>query len=117
MEMESTLHVPQTETTSVWTDEKHLHFLNTMEASFVRTMLHRHTPLRLDRHLPDTSESTLDSKPIRRLKKHPPSDSMGQRARTGSRRTRGRSSQLQNSPPEQAVVQIESERESAACLR
>jgi len=70
--MEST----QTQTTSVWTDEKHLHFLNSMEASFVRTMLHHyavlssHPPLRLDRYLPDTSESTLDSKPNRRPKKH-----------------------------------------------
>lgn len=63
--MEST---PDTQTASLWTDEKHLHYLNTMEASFVRTMLHHYVvvspqPLRLDRYLPDTSESTLDSKP------------------------------------------------------
>ncbi|XP_028183515.1 uncharacterized protein LOC114370384 isoform X6 [Glycine soja] len=61
--MEST---PDTQTPSLWTDEKHLHYLNTMEASFVRTMLHHYavvSPLRLDRYLPDTSESTLDSKP------------------------------------------------------
>nr|KYP74893.1 hypothetical protein KK1_007586 [Cajanus cajan] len=72
MELEkgSTLHLQQPQTPSVWTDEKHLHFLNTMEASFVRTMLHHYglvstQPLRLDRYLPDTSESTLDSKPNR----------------------------------------------------
>ncbi|RDX58812.1 hypothetical protein CR513_61951, partial [Mucuna pruriens] len=73
--MDSTLHLPNTDTPSVWTDEKHLHFLNTMEASFVNTMLHRYGvvsthSLRLDRYLPDTSESTLDSKPNRRPKKH-----------------------------------------------
>ena len=71
--MEST-HDP--ETTSIWTDEKHRHYLNTMEASFVRTMLHHYVvvspqPLRLDRYLPDTSESTLDS----RTKKHAPAGS------------------------------------------
>lgn len=53
----------ETAASSVWTEEKHVHFLNTMEDSFVRTMLHRYQHLRLDRHLPDTSESTLDSKP------------------------------------------------------
>lgn len=49
--------------TEPWTNEKHLHFLNSMEATFVRTMLEnngRH--LRLDRYLPDSSESTLDLK-------------------------------------------------------
>ncbi|KAK7343675.1 hypothetical protein VNO77_12598 [Canavalia gladiata] len=117
--MESTMHMSNTETASVWTDEKHLHFLNTMEASFVRTMLHRYGAsthhLRLDRHVPDTSESTLDSKPNRRPKKHAPSDSMSQRARSGSRRTRARrSSHLQNSPSEQAVAQPENGIECAS---
>ncbi|TKY51278.1 transmembrane ascorbate ferrireductase [Spatholobus suberectus] len=112
--MEST----KTETASVWTDEKHLHFLNTMEASFVNTMLHRYGvsthPLPLDRYLPDTSESTLDSKPNRRPKKHAPADSMG---RPRARRTKRRSSQLlQNSSAEQAVAQLENGRESAACV-
>ncbi|XVE64192.1 hypothetical protein DITRI_Ditri07aG0081900 [Diplodiscus trichospermus] len=61
-----------------WTDEKHLHFLNSMEAWFVRTMLEnksRYT-LRLDRHLPDSSESTLDCKQnIQTRKKHATSGS------------------------------------------
>lgn len=78
--MEPTVHAPKSETASVWTDEMHVHFLNTMETSFVRTMLNRtygyggstHR-LRLDRQLPDTSESTLDSKPRNRHKKHAPS--------------------------------------------
>ncbi|KAK1554180.1 hypothetical protein Q3G72_008938 [Acer saccharum] len=57
-----------------WTDERHLHFLKSMEASFVHTMLennnggHRH--LRLDRQLPDTSDSTLDLKKHRTINKH-----------------------------------------------
>ncbi|KAK7270506.1 hypothetical protein RIF29_23701 [Crotalaria pallida] len=86
---------------SVWTEEKHVHFLNTMEASFVTTMLHRY---RLDRHLPDTSDSTLDSKPPssnhNNNKKHAPSsssDSVVPRAR----RTKRKSSQPLNSSPEQ----------------
>jgi len=66
--MDST--VPVTETPPFWTNEKHVHFLNTMEASFVRAMLEnqgaenptRHS-LPLDRYLPDTSDSTLDLKP------------------------------------------------------
>ncbi|KAL5139748.1 hypothetical protein HKD37_10G029574 [Glycine soja] len=93
--MEST---PDTQTASLWTDEKHLHYLNTMEASFVRTMLHHYavvSPLRLDRYLPDTSESTLDSKP----KKQATADSMGG---SRGRRTKRRSSsknKVQNSSP------------------
>lgn len=45
-----------------WTDEKHVQFLNSMEASFVRAMFQSNShPLpRLDRYLPDTSDSTLD---------------------------------------------------------
>uniref|UniRef100_A0A803R2U8 Uncharacterized protein n=1 Tax=Cannabis sativa TaxID=3483 RepID=A0A803R2U8_CANSA len=50
-----------------WTDEKHLEYLNSMEASFVRTLIgannyKNRSLLRLDRHLPDTSDSTLDLK-------------------------------------------------------
>lgn len=55
-----------------WTNEKHVHFLNSMEASFVRSMFesrnHRRC-LRLDRHLPDTADSTLDS-PQKDTKNH-----------------------------------------------
>lgn len=59
--------------TGSWTNEKHFHFLNSMEASFVRAMFdnnknnynNNNDPiLRLDRYLPDSSDSTLD------LKKH-----------------------------------------------
>ncbi|XWS48416.1 hypothetical protein CRYUN_Cryun13aG0074500 [Craigia yunnanensis] len=56
-----------------WTDEKHVHFLNSMEVWFVRTMLEKRDRynLRLDRHLPDSSESTLDCKQnIQRRKRH-----------------------------------------------
>ncbi|XP_061369556.1 uncharacterized protein LOC133312395 [Gastrolobium bilobum] len=121
--MESTVHVAESQTTPVWTDEKHVHFLNSMEASFVTTMLHRYGRyglnhhLRLDRHIPDTSDSTLDSIPRRRTKKHAPSDSMGPiRVRMGSRRTRRRSYQLHNSSSEQVVPQVENGREGATCV-
>ncbi|KAK7858080.1 hypothetical protein CFP56_014471 [Quercus suber] len=61
--------------TGSWTNEKHVLFLNSMEASFVRTMFDNNNNnnnsynnndpiLRLDRYLPDSSDSTLD------LKKH-----------------------------------------------
>ncbi|XP_052110645.1 uncharacterized protein LOC107466905 isoform X2 [Arachis duranensis] len=75
--MESMVQVAKGETAPFWTEERHVHFLNTMEASFVRTMLHRNGGdyysgrwqlLRLDRHLPDSSESTLDSEESRNSK-------------------------------------------------
>ncbi|XP_021648902.2 uncharacterized protein LOC110641481 isoform X1 [Hevea brasiliensis] len=58
--------------TGPWTNEKHLHFLNSMEAAFVRTMLENNGRLlRLDRYLPDSAESTLDLKSqSQRRKKH-----------------------------------------------
>lgn len=53
-----------------WTNEKHSNFLRLMEASFVRNFLERssnnitkvthHVTSRLDRFVPDISESTLD---------------------------------------------------------
>lgn len=55
-----------------WTNEKHLDFLSVMEATFVRTMLTagggggkaagamRRKIVRMDRHVPDVSESTSD---------------------------------------------------------
>ncbi|XP_030532993.1 uncharacterized protein LOC115742692 [Rhodamnia argentea] len=49
-----------------WTDEKHLHFLDSLESSFLRTMLVRRSNrpvLRLDRHLPDSGDSTSDLTP------------------------------------------------------
>ncbi|MBA0709135.1 hypothetical protein Golax_024195 [Gossypium laxum] len=57
-------HVPSNRN-ETWTEEKHVHFLNSMEAWFVRTMLQSNDRynLRLDRHLPDSSDSTLDCKP------------------------------------------------------
>ena len=52
-----------------WTNEKHSNFLRVMEARFVRNMLEKSiinnnvahlTNSRLDRFVPDMSESTLD---------------------------------------------------------
>lgn len=87
MDSSSMVQVPESKTTSFWTDEKHVNYLNTMEASFVRTMFqnkgcrsssshHSRQILRLDRQLPDSSESTLDLKPqhgSRSRKHHTPS--------------------------------------------
>ncbi|XP_045811715.1 uncharacterized protein LOC123905952 [Trifolium pratense] len=130
----STVQVPASKTTSFWTDEKHVNYLNTMEASFVRTMFenknyysssssnlnrqitridHHGQILRLDRNLPDSSESTLDLKPHKRRrtrKYHAPSDLMGPK----TRRTRRRTSQPFNSSHDQVVPQIENESKGAA---
>ncbi|KAK4784257.1 hypothetical protein SAY86_018625 [Trapa natans] len=75
---------------SSWTDEKHLKFLDSVEATFIRTMLHgsnssHHPPLPLDRHMPDSSESTQDLKSQRRKKLQP----------TGGSRAAGQSCRLQ----------------------
>ncbi|XP_042034959.1 uncharacterized protein LOC121781285 [Salvia splendens] len=44
-----------------WTNQKHLHFLNSMEASFVQSMLQNNSRFPpLHRYLPDSSDSTLD---------------------------------------------------------
>ncbi|KAF5187639.1 hypothetical protein FRX31_022771 [Thalictrum thalictroides] len=68
------LNKTKTDVGALWTNEKHVNYLNSMEASFVRKMLekndarsmltyttsaHHHAPL--DRYLPDSFESTCDS--------------------------------------------------------
>ncbi|KAJ6688738.1 COLD REGULATED PROTEIN 27 [Salix koriyanagi] len=75
--METNMSSNSNKTEHNWTNEEHLHFLKSMEASFVRTMLENNTPLlRLDRYLPDSSESTLDLK-SQRKKKHGTPDIVG----------------------------------------
>ncbi|KAI4351779.1 hypothetical protein L6164_006098 [Bauhinia variegata] len=114
--------VPTTETALSWTDEKHLHFLNTMEASFVRSMLQNdnghgrrriyHRLLRLDRPLPDTSDSTLDlKKPLPTARKHAPSDLMAAKGRPDGRRKRRRLTPPSDSSLDQVVPQLENGRE------
>ncbi|GMH29563.1 hypothetical protein Nepgr_031406 [Nepenthes gracilis] len=52
-----------------WTNEKHQLFLRSMEAHFVRTVLKPSGRIfRLDRYVPDISESTQDLKSLRRGK-------------------------------------------------
>ncbi|CAI9274089.1 unnamed protein product [Lactuca saligna] len=92
-----------------WTNERHLHFLNSVEASFVQTMLGNNDQFRrMDRCLPDDYESTLDSKASstkRRRRRHSTSDILDSRLRSGPRITR-----LQIHPEsrdDQVVPQIE----------
>ncbi|MFS7969385.1 hypothetical protein Hanom_Chr09g00808551 [Helianthus anomalus] len=49
-----------------WTNERHLNFLKSVEASFVRTMLGNGDGglLSMDRHVPDSCDSTLDSEMV-----------------------------------------------------
>ncbi|KAL9163364.1 hypothetical protein ABFS82_06G035700 [Erythranthe guttata] len=60
---------------SQWTNERHVDFLNSMEASFVQTMFENNGrfPPRLDRYLPDTADSTVDLGKERR-RRHSASD-------------------------------------------
>lgn len=61
-----------------WTNEKHVQFLNWVEASFVRTTFEGSSSNRrllpLNRYIPDSSESTQDLKSQRKKKLHPPGD-------------------------------------------
>ncbi|KAL0548643.1 hypothetical protein IC582_013098 [Cucumis melo] len=101
-------HVQFTQTGPSWTNEKHMHFLNSMEASFVRSMFqnraHRRR-LRLDRLLPDTADSTLDS-PLNHTKNHPTSGSARMNGRS-TRRSRRTSSPPYSSTQDQVVPQME----------
>ncbi|XWS50561.1 hypothetical protein CRYUN_Cryun12cG0097300 [Craigia yunnanensis] len=111
-------HVPSNRNDS-WTDEKHVHFLNSMEAWFVHTMLENNSRynLRLDRHVPDSSESTLDCKHnIQKRKKNATSGSPAvdfistTRSKVKGRpdkRSRRPSSQPHESSHDQVVPQIE----------
>ncbi|XP_022774215.1 uncharacterized protein LOC111316517 isoform X2 [Durio zibethinus] len=104
-------HVPRNRNES-WTDEKHVHFLNSMEAWFVRTMLENNDRynLRLDRHLPDSSDSTLDCKyNIQTRKKHATSDFIvSTRSNvTGRPDKRSRRTSSHDSSQDQVVPQIE----------
>ncbi|PON50811.1 hypothetical protein PanWU01x14_220480 [Parasponia andersonii] len=103
-----------------WTDEKHLRFLNSMEASFVRTMLESSSNgisrstrlLRPDRPLPDTSDSTLDLKSQKTKPKHGISSeyagSRGRMDRRAEKRSRRIvSSEPLNSSQDQVVPQME----------
>ncbi|KGN57360.1 uncharacterized protein LOC101217506 [Cucumis sativus] len=101
-------HVQFTQTGPLWTNEKHMHFLNSVEASFVRSMFqnraHRRG-LRLDRLLPDTADSTLDS-PHNHTKNHPTSGSARINGRS-TRRSRRISSPPYTSTQDQVVPQME----------
>ncbi|GMN44633.1 hypothetical protein TIFTF001_013834 [Ficus carica] len=108
----------KTTSSESWTDEKHLRYLSSIEASFVRSMLEnngRRHPLRLDRYLPDTSDSTLDSKPprkTRRLKHDINSEYMSPKGRMEGRLAEKRSRRIRTSQPlnssqDQVVPQLE----------
>ncbi|XP_028756387.1 uncharacterized protein LOC114761261 [Neltuma alba] len=103
------------ETASFWTDEKHLQFLNSLEASFVTAMLGNSSSSIhcLRRHLVDVSESTSDLNPHRTASVN--YTVSGLTGTNGGRRRRGRrsmrrrsSSQACNSSfQDQVVPQIE----------
>ncbi|KAK9075324.1 hypothetical protein SSX86_003647 [Deinandra increscens subsp. villosa] len=91
-----------------WTNERHLNFLKSVEAFFVRTMLDNGDGryLLTDRHVPDCCESTLDSAVAvgrKRKKKHFPADDNDASLVTDRRVTRFR---LQSShfPQDDQVV-------------
>ncbi|GKU89355.1 hypothetical protein SLEP1_g3502 [Rubroshorea leprosula] len=77
-----------------WTNEKHVQFLNSMEAWFVRTMLEdSRRVLHSDRNTPASSDSTVESKlMLERRRKH---------ATTGN--CMGTRSTVINDPPERVL--------------
>ncbi|KAI6672323.1 hypothetical protein NL676_000229 [Syzygium grande] len=100
-----------------WTDEKHFRFLSSVEASFVRAVFGNENGggggggLRLDRYLPDSSESTQDLQSQRRKKSATSSsDGVGARPRSDGRqdkRSRKVSSQSnRDSSHDQVVPQL-----------
>ncbi|XP_039029025.1 uncharacterized protein LOC120163083 [Hibiscus syriacus] len=108
-------HVPSNPNEESWTEEKHVNFLNSMEAWFVCTMLDSNDRfnLRLDRQLPDTSDSTLNCKhnaPTTR--NHTTSRFTGtNRCKMKVRPDRRSSSNPLASSQDQVVPQIETRRE------
>ncbi|KAM7499633.1 hypothetical protein LguiA_024047 [Lonicera macranthoides] len=94
-----------------WTNERHFHFLNSMEDSFVRTMLQNNTKIclpPLDRYLPDTCDSTVDLQKERR-RRHSASDILDQRAKK-DKKTRKLLSLSYVSREDQVVPQVENGR-------
>jgi len=83
-----------------------------MEDSFVQTMLgnNGHHLLRLDRYIPDSSESTLDLKPeirsSRRKRLSSTSDIDNPKTRTDMKTRRPSSSQPHTSSQDQVVPQL-----------
>ncbi|KAL7107155.1 hypothetical protein ACP275_06G036200 [Erythranthe tilingii] len=90
---------------SQWTNERHVDFLNSMEASFVQTMLENNGRFpRLDRYLPDTADSTVDLGKERR-RRHSASDIVEPSARRTD--TKGRILSCQD----QVVPQFQNKRD------
>ncbi|KAL9258633.1 hypothetical protein AKJ16_DCAP18074 [Drosera capensis] len=92
---------------SSWTNEKHMNYLTIMEATFVRNMLIGTTAtaasgrvVRLDRYVPDVSESTLDATKISRAR----------RQRRQELQQAGSSKMAQTISQDQVVPQIEGKR-------
>ncbi|GAV72502.1 hypothetical protein CFOL_v3_15990 [Cephalotus follicularis] len=99
-------HVPGSKIGS-WTNEKHVHYLNSMEAAFVRTMFEtKDCHLRLDRYIPDSFESTLDLK-SRRQKKHTTSEIIGSKAEMDARSDKRSRRRQHSASQDQVVPQLE----------
>ncbi|KAF7852366.1 hypothetical protein BT93_L0918 [Corymbia citriodora subsp. variegata] len=92
-----------------WTDEKHLHFLDSLESSFLRAMFVRRSRgpvLRLDRYLSDSSESTCDSAPARTRKKRTRRDICRLDGPAAKKSRRSRQSRTPPCDDDQVVPQI-----------
>ncbi|XP_016505353.1 uncharacterized protein LOC107823242 [Nicotiana tabacum] len=99
-----------------WTNERHVHFLNSIEASFVRGMLENNNKvnagqllLPLDRHLPDSTDSTLDT-PNQRRRRFSTSDinvSSGSRIDATEKKTSSRRLSSDIISQDQVVPQYE----------
>ncbi|KAI5670113.1 hypothetical protein M9H77_10477 [Catharanthus roseus] len=100
--MESNNNTKKTRSSSrLWTNERHFRFLNSIEASFVRALFEKnggsfssssddddHLLLRLDRHVPDSSDSTQDLPQELRRRRYSTSDAEDPRIRVEKKNKR-----------------------------
>ncbi|WOH01432.1 hypothetical protein DCAR_0520816 [Daucus carota subsp. sativus] len=94
----------------VWTNERHVDYLNSMEASFVRSMLNS---LPKNRDVPDGSDSTLDHRTTPRARRYSTSDILESTRVKSDKRTR-RLRPCNAPTQDQVVPQYEGRRENDA---
>ncbi|KAI9112004.1 hypothetical protein K1719_016900 [Acacia pycnantha] len=105
---EHVLTAAAAETASFWTDEKHVQFLKSIEASFVTAMFENSSSSiqLLRRQLLDASESTTDLKPHRTTSVNHTVSGMGVRSRSMKGRRRSMRRRSSHSLQDQVVPQI-----------
>ncbi|KAK1399551.1 hypothetical protein POM88_009414 [Heracleum sosnowskyi] len=105
----SNINNNNTSNNKVWTNERHVDYLNSMEASFVRSMLNSLPMNRVD--VPDISDSTLDHRSTPRARRHSTSDILeSARIKTDKRTRRSPYRPYKTPTQDQVVPQYEGRR-------